>query len=363
MNKIKVMDIFCGAGGLSYGFYTNKKFQLICANDIEKDMCETYKSNHKDVPVYNMDIKDLKLELLKKDLNINESDIDIIIGGPPCQAYSTVGKRLLNDPRGKLFQEFYRLVKEIKPKLFLFENVKGILSMDKGELFKNIISLFKEIGYTIEYKLLNSADYGVPQLRERVFIVGTLSNKRFHFPTPTHSEKGCHLTEKHLTLSDAISDLPILSSGGKSSQYSNNPFTNYQSLLRNNSESLTEHIAPINNSNLIKLMEALPDGGSPLDIDESLRPKSGFKNTYSKLWWNRPATTITRNFSTPSSSRCVHPKQPRPLTAREALRIQSFPDTYILKGSNTSKKVQIGNAVPPLLSIKLAEKVFDYLNT
>lgn len=359
--KINVIDIFCGAGGLSYGFYKNKNFNILCANDIEKDMTETYKANHKEVPIYNMDIRNFNLELLKQELKITKRDIDVIIGGPPCQAYSTVGKRLLDDPRGKLFQEFYRLVKECLPKLFLFENVKGLLSINKGTLFQEIISLFKDMGYQIEYKVLNACDFGVPQSRERVFIVGTLNSKKFTFPSPTHSEYGCEKTKKYVTLKDAISDLPELGNNEQKNKYIDDAKHYYQEMLRD-ANTITEHISPKNNDNLIELMNALPDGGTPLDIEERLRPKSGFKNTYCRLWWEKPCTTITRNFSTPSSSRCVHPKQARPLTPREALRIQSFPDSYILKGSSSSKKVQIGNAVPPLLSKHLAEAVSDYLN-
>lgn len=356
---INVIDIFCGAGGLSCGFYKNKNFKILCANDIEKDMIETYQANHKEVPVYKMDIKDFNLNLLAKDLNISSLNIDVIIGGPPCQAYSTVGKRLLDDPRGKLFQEFYRLVKECRPKLFLFENVKGILSMNNGTLFQEIINLFSNIGYHIEYKILNACDFGVPQSRERVFIVGTLSSRKFIFPSLTHSEYGCEKTQKYLTLKDAISDLPELGNNDQKNFHQNHTSHQYQDKLRD-TDILTEHISPKNNENLVELMNALPDGGTPLDIDEKLRPKSGFKNTYCRLWWDKPCTTITRNFSTPSSSRCIHPKQPRPLTLREALRIQSFPDSYILKGSISSKRVQIGNAVPPFLSQHLAEAVSNY---
>lgn len=360
IKKINVIDIFCGAGGLSHGFYKNKNFNILCANDIEKDMTETYKANHKDIPVYNMDIINFNLELLKQELKITANDVDVIIGGPPCQAYSTVGKRILDDPRGKLFQEFYRLVKECSPKLFLFENVKGLLSMKGGVLFQEIIKLFKDIGYQIEYKVLNASDFGVPQSRERVFIVGTLNPKNFTFPLPTHSEYGCEKTQKYITVKDAISDLPELGNNEQKNKYADDTKHYYQEMLRD-TDILTEHISPKNNDNLIELMNALPDGGTPLDIEERLRPKSGFKNTYCRLWWEKPCTTITRNFSTPSSSRCVHPKQSRPLTPREALRIQSFPDSYVLKGSASSKKVQIGNAVPPLLSKHLAKAVSDYL--
>ena len=362
MKKYNVIDLFDGAGGLSYGFYKNDKFKILCANEIEKDMCETYKSNHRDVLVYNEDIKNFTVNKLKKDLSIEKLDIDVIIGGPPCQAYSTVGKRLLDDPRGKLFQEYYRIVKEANPKLFIFENVKGLVSMDKGNLLKLIISLFEKIGYTVHYKILNALDYGVPQNRERVIIVGTKPNYQFNFPLQTHNQDGSNGLKKHLTLADAISDLPSLDNNDKKTEYLLEPKNNYQKMMRKNTMKLTYHQSPNNNQKLRNLMKALPDGGTPKDVHIDLRPQSGYKNTYCKLWWNRPSTTITRNFSTPSSSRCIHPKDPRPLSPREAMRIQSFPDDYIFCGSKTSINLQIGNAVPPILSEFLAESTLQALS-
>lgn len=367
IGKYKVLDLFAGVGGLSYGFANDDTFEIVAANEILSDMAKAYSLNHPNVRMYNCDIKDFGIKNLKKDLNIQKGDIDLIIGGPPCQAFSTVGKRLIDDPRGKLFQEYYRVLKELNPKIFLFENVKGLLSMQKGELFKKILFLFESLGYKVKYEVLNSADYGVPQVRERVIIIGTKLNEDFEYPEPTHSDKDKinifnQTLKPYLTLAEAIGDLPFIKSSEESFNYKTKAVNEFQELMRENApKKLNDHNAPKNNDKLVKLMECLPDGGSPQDVPEELRPKSGFKNTYCRLWWNRPAPTITRNLSTPSSSRCIHPKAPRPLTTREGARVQCFPDSYIFYGSRSSKNLQIGNAVPTFLSIALKDAIKKYL--
>jgi len=362
MKKIKIIDLFAGVGGLSYGFTHDDNFEIIAANEILPDMAKAYELNHPSVKMYCKDIKDFGIKDLEKDFNIKKGEIDLVIGGPPCQAYSTVGKRLIDDPKGKLFQEYYRILKKINPKVFLFENVKGLLSMQKGELLKTIISLFESLNYKVKFKVLNSANYGVPQVRERVIIIGTKFNKNFKYPKITHTDNENNLFNKDLksflTLSDAISDLPFINSNEESFEYSSEPKNEFQKIMRKNApDKIMDHNAPKNNDNLVKIMELLPDGGTPKDLPEELRPRSGFGNTYCKLWWNRPITTITRNLSTPSSSRCIHPKTPRPLTTREGARIQCFPDDYIFYGSRSSKNLQIGNAVPTFLSIALKNSI------
>lgn len=356
--------MFCGVGGLTYGFANNDRFEIIAANDILPDMAKAYALNHPKVRVYNEDIKFFNLEKVKKDLNIAEDDIDLIIGGPPCQAYSTVGKRLIDDPRGKLFQEYYRVLKEFNPKFFLFENVKGLLSMQGGELLQTILALFQSLGYRVKVQLLNAADYGAPQIRERVIIIGSRLKSDFTYPEPTHQDKSLsrNLLNKnlkpYLTLGDAISDLPFIKTNEKSLEYSSKPNNDFQRLARKNAPlELQDHNSPNNNEKLVKIMELLPDGGSPRDLPPELRPTSGFKNTYCRLWWDRPSTTITRNLSTPSSSRCIHPKAPRPLTTREGARLQCFPDSYQFFGSRSARNLQVGNAVPTVLSIALANSI------
>ena len=363
-NKLKVIDLFSGVGGLSYGFAHNDSFEIVAANEILPSMAKAYSLNHPKTKVYNEDIKYFNAQKVKEDLNIKPGEIDIIIGGPPCQAYSTVGKRLIDDPRGKLFQEYYRVLKEFNPKLFLFENVKGLLSMQGGELLKNIISLFETLGYKVQCRLLNAADYGAPQIRERVIIIGSKLKSDFQYPDKTHYNKveTSNLSDKklkpYLTLEEAISDLPFIKTGEESFEYAIDPQNDFQKLMRKNApEKVMDHNSPNNNAKLVKIMELLPDGGTPEDLPEEIRPTSGFKNTYCRLWWQRPSTTVTRNLGTPSSSRCIHPKAPRPLTTREGARIQCFPDNYQFYGSKSDRNLQIGDAVPTFLSAVLAKMI------
>lgn len=238
--------------------------------------------------------------------------------------------------------------------------------MQGGELLKTIIFLFESLGYKVQYKLLNSADFGVPQIRERVVIIGSKLNSNFQYPVQTHygTKEVPDLfrggLNPHLTLEEAISDLPSIKSGEESFNYASEPQNKFQKIMRTNApEKVMDHNAPNNNAKLVKMMELLPDGGTPEDLPKELRPTSGFKNTYCRLWWNRPSTTITRNLSTPSSSRCIHPKAPRPLTTREGARLQCFPDSYQFYGSRSDRNLQIGNAVPTFLSNALAEAILS----
>jgi len=368
LKKFKTIDLFAGVGGLSYGFVQDENFEILAANEILINMAKAYELNHPSVKVYCKDIKDFGLEDLKKDFGVKKGDIDLIIGGPPCQAYSTVGKRLIDDPKGKLFQEYFRVLKELDPKIFLFENVKGLISMQKGELLKSIILLFKSLGYKVDYKVLNSADFGAPQIRERVIIIGTKLDAKYMYPEPTryNPEDGINLLNQelkpYLTLREAIGDLAFIKSSEECFVYATEPVNEFQKLMRENAPNkLMDHNSPNNNGSLVKIMENLPDGGTPKDLPEEMRPKSGFANTYCRLWWNRPSTTITRNLSTPSSSRCIHPIAPRPLTTREGARIQCFPDHYIFYGSRGDKNLQIGNAVPTFLSAALKDSIKKHL--
>ena len=257
------------------------------------------------------------------------------------------------DDRAHLFEEYCRILSVVQPKMFIFENVSGLLSMQGGKLIEIIKDEFSKLGYEVKSKILNVVDYGVPQYRDRVILVGMKGKNKFEYPEPTHGEG----LIPHLTVSDAFSDMPVLKSGEESSTYATEPQNDFQKFLRKNSTVITDNIAPTNGAHLIKIMEALPDGGSKDDLPPEIRPKSGYGNTYAKMWWKRPAPTVTRNFATPSSSRCVHPRDSRAMTTREGARLQSFPDDYKFYGSRAMKNLEIGNAVPPLLSIALAKEV------
>ncbi len=354
MEKYNVIDLFAGVGGLSYGFSKIQQFNIIAANEIEHDISVAYTLNHPEVTMLNCDIKDINEEILSSVLG--DRKVDIIVGGPPCQSYSTLGKRLMDD-RANLFLQYKRVLSILQPKAFVFENVVGILSMDKGRLFELIKEEFRQLGYILKYQVLNAVNYGVPQQRERVILVGFKGYNPFEFPRPTHGEG----LKPYVTLKDAIGDLPVLKSGQASSEFLSGADNEFLRFVRT-SESLKEHSAPKNGENLIRIMEALGDGQSKDELPEEIRPKSGYGNTYAKLWWDRPSTTITRNFACPSSSRCIHPRDSRAMTIREGARLQSFPDDYLFYGSDGMKRLEIGNAVPPLLSKAIAEQILDAMH-
>lgn len=353
--KYHVIDLFSGVGGLSFGFAQLKDFDIVAANEILPDIAKTYKLNHPNAEVLNCDICDLTTETLEA--ATKNQKIDLIVGGPPCQSYSTLGKRQM-DQRANLFTEYKRILEILKPQAFIFENVSGLLSMQGGKLFPKIRAEFESIGYHLKYQLLNAAEYGVPQERKRVILVGFKGKNTFEYPKPTHGPG----LKPFVTLEEAIGDLPAIKSGETNNHYAKAPDNEFLNFVRkNNTTVLTEHSAPKNNPELIKIMEALGDGQDKNDLPANLRPKSGYGNTYAKLWWKKPSTTITRNFSCPSSSRCIHPRDSRALSIREGARLQSFPDDYKFCGSKTNIKLGIGNAVPCLLSVALAKQMLKAL--
>ena len=352
MSAYKIMDLFAGVGGLSYGFAHLPEFEIVAANEIEKDIATAYKLNHPHVAMINCDINELSEQVLEETLKGQK--IDIVVGGPPCQSYSTLGKRQMDD-RANMFLQYKRVLKILNPRAFLFENVVGILSMDKGRLFQRIQQEFKELGYSLKYQVLNAVDYGVPQQRERVILVGFRGENHFVFPEPTHGNG----RRPYVTLRQAIGDLPVLKSGESDNRYAGPTDNEFLRFVRRDLSELTEHSAPNNGAHLIKIMETLKDGQGKNDLPEDIRPKSGYGNTYAKLWWDRPSTTITRNFACPSSSRCIHPRDSRAMSIREGARLQSFPDDYQFYGPDGMKRLEIGNAVPPLLSMAIAERMVE----
>ncbi len=355
MSKYNILDLFAGVGGLSYGFSKLSEFNIVAANEIEKDISIAYSLNYPEVKMLNCNISSLTEEMLYE--ATNGQKIDIVVGGPPCQSYSTLGKRKMDEKAG-LFMQYKRVLQILQPRAFVFENVAGILSMDHGRLFKRINFEFKEIGYDLKYEILDAADFGVPQHRERVILVGFRGANNFVYPEATHGVG----KKPYVTLREAIGDLPILKSGQQSTEYMQEAYSDFLKFVRADSNVLSEHIAPKNGAHLVRIMETLKDGQSKDDLPENIRPKSGYGNTYAKLWWDKPSTTITRNFACPSSSRCIHPRDSRAMSIREGARLQSFPDDYKFYGADGMKRLEIGNAVPPLLSMAIAKKMAEALN-
>ena len=355
LKKYNFVDLFCGAGGFSLGLKDTNRFNSILANDIDMDMCETYSLNFPKTKILSKSISDIDFFSINK-----KNTIDVVVGGPPCQAYSLSGKRHIDDPRANLFLEYFRAIEVIRPKIFVYENVRGLFSYKKGNIFRQLQEIFEKIGYELSINLVNALNYGVPQSRERIFIIGYKKGLNYSFPKYLNKRKSMR---KPLTISDAISDLPRIKNNEISLKYLSKPKTYYQKLMRKNApDDLMDHKSSKHSESLINIMSYLPEGGLKRDLPYEIRPKSGYANSYGRLWWNKPSTTITRNFGTPSSARCIHPKIDRALTTREGARLQSFPDRYQFFGSRAKKNLQIGNAVPPLLAKAIGKSIFSALD-
>jgi len=321
MDKLTVVELFAGAGGIALGMEL-AGLEPVLLNDFEKDCTATLKKNR---PGWNVILGDVK------DINFTGIKADVVTGGFPCQAFSYAGKKLgFDDTRGTLFHEFARAVKEIKPKLFLAENVAGLLSHDKGRTFATIMEVFRSLGYNVQYKVLNAVDYSVPQKRRRVIIIGTLPGINFEYPT-RHS--------RIATLRDALQGVPP-SAGTKYSEKRK------------------------------KILELVPPGGSwvnlPVDIQKEFLGKSyysggGKRGMARRISWDEPCLTLTTSPSQKQTERC-HPDETRPFTIREYARIQTFPDSWEFGGSTSSQYKQIGNAVPVKLAEALGKQIIKALS-
>lgn len=347
------VELFAGAGGLSIGL-EKAGISVVIANEIMPDFAATLAANHPGTKVINDDIHkiDFRAELRRLGL----TSVDVLSGGPPCQGFSTIGSKNRKDPRNSLFYEYLRAVAETNPKYTIFENVSGFRRLYDGFAYKTLVKELDELGYDTDCRLLNAADYGAPQIRYRTIVLGWRKGlPPLEFPKATHGVgKGL---KPYVTLMEAIGDLPELSAGGRVSAYSSDPQNAYQKRMRGRQKVLLEHNASNYGEKMQEILRTIPEGGSIKDLPMRLRPKSGYANTYARLLPDVPSPTITRNFGTPSSSRCVHPFQPRALSTREGARLQGFPDNYKFVGGKQSKNLQIGNAVPPILGEAIARTI------
>jgi DNA (cytosine-5)-methyltransferase 1 len=415
------IDLFAGAGGLSFGFCASG-FHAIYATDIDKDSCASFKLNHHDSIVECADILTLVPSKLLDRLNLKHGQLDVLVGGPPCQGFSTYGKRDPGDPRNKLYKNYLDFLETFYPKVFIIENVVGILSMCDGTIINDILNSTRNLGYEVDLKTLDVSNYGIPQIRKRVFIIGNRLHKTIYFPTPTNeSNKGNDLfstTSPILTVRDAISDLPEFvftpSEMEEEIEYIHKPTNDFQKYMRGNLKLVSAHsskrmmmlrrmrlllMKPGDYGNELRARisgEGLPGNffeqffNSSLDdafegcrkqdkkkteellgllrnghheLNEILRfiDSGGFANKYRRLKWDEPSHTLVAHMSRDCSD-FVHPEYDRFISVREAARLQSFPDWYKLYGSQFSQLKQIGNAVPPLMSLALAKSIIKMFN-
>lgn len=337
-NKYTFIDLFTGAGGLYRGF-KNAGMEHLLSVEIWKPAIDTLKSNYPDIELYEGDIRKLDAEKLQEYLQGRECDV--LVGGPPCQGFSTIGKRLEKDPRNELVFEFIRIVNTVRPKFFIMENVKGLLSANKGIMRELIIEEFAKIGYknTIS-SVLCAADYNVPQMRQRVFFFGVRDDidlpSELIFP---------EISENRVTVGDAIMDLM-----GKENKIPN-------------------HVPMKHNETVTKRIECIPEGGGipkeglPEDVaygsrsDYANNKLKNFSHVYKRLDRSKQATTMVPGHN----AFPLHPVANRSLTVREAARIQTFPDDVVFSGSRQEQCIQVGNAVPVKLAEALANNTIKYL--
>jgi len=388
---MRVLDLFAGAGGFSLGF-EQSGCEVIGAVEIDQWASETFKFNHPNAVVYNKDISKLSD---KEILDVfGDKKPNLIIGGPPCQGFSIANKSNGDpkDPRNSLFEHFVRCGRIFSPDFMIMENVPNLLkatTKSKEKVIDIIIRELEALGYFVYHSILSATDYGVPQIRRRLFIIASKKKLDKPFPNPTHTIEKNDLFQKDLkktpTLWDAISDLPVIEAreGAEEMGYTINPQNSFQIELRNNSKRLFNHKAMKHSKRMVERFKSMVSGQSVSDVPEHLKPfkrnsngvisEKVYDQNNRRMFGDRPCHTIPASFY----ANFVHPFSDRNFTAREGARIQTFPDDFIFKGKSTvvSHKLlakegrdaekflcqyaQIGNAVPPMLAKAIARNLLE----
>ncbi|MCL2051748.1 MAG: DNA cytosine methyltransferase [Lachnospiraceae bacterium] len=359
ISKYNVIDLFCGCGGFSLGF-KQAGFSVKMGIDNWQDAIITYKHNLGDVVALNEDLKEMSGERILETLGVEADDIDVIIGGPPCQGFSVSGKRNEDDPRNGLYKSFVNVVKHIMPKVFVMENVPGIIRLFDGTALESVLADFSGLGYEISYDMLSSENFGVPQQRRRVFFVGIKKKnnnvEKFIFPAPTHGGKtGVSL----LTSKDAISDLDFIPDDcilGEVIEYALPAQNDYQKMMRSKSKLLFNHSATLHKDRTKEIIAMVPDGGNYKSLPEELQNTRKVNIAWTRMNSKRPCFTIDTGHN-----HHFHYEANRVPTVRESARIQSFPDDFRFIGIKTSQLRQVGNAVPPLLAKAIAIEIKNIL--
>lgn len=358
---MKAIDLFAGCGGLSLGFI-QAGYTIDKAVEFDQAIANTYKKNHPEVDVIVDDIKNID-----NSGTFSFGNAEVIIGGPPCQGFSMAGARIrqgfIDDPRNYLFKHYFNVVNMVKPKVFVMENVKGMQNMQNGKIFKEILRVFSDsnmnegVPYNIYYKVVKAVEFGIPQKRERLIIIGTtICDVPFDdLWELTYEEILRQYPDyfKPVTVRDAIGNLPQVSEDGV--VLNPEAQTAYQKYLSCEKKTLRNHTKTKHSQKVIERMQKISKGQNYTNLDEKIN--SVHSGSYGRLLWDEPAATITTRFDTPAGGRFIHPDEDRTLSPREAARIQSFPDDFVFYGAKREISRQIGNAVPPKISYFLARFV------
>lgn len=368
------IDLFSGAGGITLGLI-NAGFDVRMCSDMASCCEATHHSNFPEIPFICRDIHRLTGADVRKHAGIGKRELDLLIGGPPCQGFSIIGQRQLDDPRNGLFREFMRIAEELEPKVIVIENVTGLATLEKGAALAELGLAFRTAGYSVDCAELLAAQYGVPQMRWRMFFVGWRSdlNRRGGFPKPTHGRAGIgdlvpnrtvppELLEGFVTIRQAIGDLPPVEAGGQATEYLKEPEGLYQEAMRLGAPArLRNHYAPRLSPQNLERLRRLRPGEDWRKLPHDLLPGSmrralrkDHTRRFRRMEWDGIARAIITRFRDPKSGEYIHPEEHRTITIREAARIQSFPDWFVFEATNSEQYDQVGNAVPPLLAKAVA---------
>lgn len=358
--SLTAIDLFCGAGGLSEGF-RQAGFHVLAGQDFDDVAGATFAATHREATFVGGPIQRVTPQQLLDAAGAKKGEIDVIVGGPPCQGYSVYNhQRGAQDPRAGLFREYLRIVEGIQPRWLVMENVTGITSIAGGNIVREIFEGMASLGYRVDMKVLKAEEYGVPQERRRVFFIATRTDAPILFPEQTHGPG----LEPFVTVWDAISDLPALKNGEGDKgnlPYGKKPQNGYQAVLRGDCTRALNHSASRLSRINEERMRHIPPGGSWRDIPRELLPAGMLKakrSDHTKRYGRPRKTDLACTILTKCDvhwGAYIHPVQDRAITVREAARLQSFPDFFEFIGSRTEQYVQVGNAVPPLLGRRVAE--------
>ncbi len=354
--QFNVIDLFCGAGGLSKGFI-DAGYKVLAGVDFDDAALKTFEKNHNGAKALKLDLFNLdNIQVLVDLLKEEEHGLDVLIGGPPCQGFSLAGKREEDDKRNGLYTAMVKTAEVLRPKAVLLENVPSILSLYGGKAKERIFQDFEQLGYTMNVQVLYAPEYGIPQIRKRAVFIGLLKSEvKFEYPSPKLTE------ENFVSCQDAISDLSSLLGDedynpNSVREYATEPQSDYQRLMRRNSTKAYNHTPTKHAQKTIDSIALVPDGGKYTDLPGDLAKNFKYHESLHRYTSNKPSLTIDTGHRTH-----FHYKWNRIPSVRENARLQSFPDDFIFYGNKQQQYKQVGNAVPPLLGQAVAEQLLKYL--
>lgn len=358
-----VVDLFCGAGGLSEGF-RQAGFHVLAGSDYDAAAGKTFVATHPEATFLGGRIQDLSVQDFLRATGLKKGELEVLVGGPPCQGYSVYNHgRGVDDPRAGLFREYLRIVKGLMPKWLVMENVSGLTSIADGGIIREIEDGMDALGYRVKWKILKAEQFGVPQERRRIVFIANRIKAPIRYPKPTHGPG----LKPYVTIWDAIGDLGEIENGDLqgTDQYATGPMNDYQRELRAGANRVPNHSASRLSSVNLARMKHIPPGGSWRDIPFDLLPegmKRAKRSDHTKRYGRPRKTDLSGTILTKCDvhwGAYIHPEKDRAFSVREAARLQSFPDTFEFLGSRTEQYVQVGNAVPPLLGRAIAMALID----